>query len=35
MIGAAHHLQGVGMIREATGEEIMKRMAIWTAAIPT
>ena len=31
---ASHHLEGSGAIRGVTGDEIMKRMAIWTSAIP-
>jgi hypothetical protein len=32
---ASLHLEGSGVIRGATGDEIMKRMAIWTSAIPS
>jgi hypothetical protein len=32
---ASLHLQGVGVIHGVTGDEIMKRMAIWTSAIPS
>ena len=28
------HLEGAGAIRGVTGDEIMKRMAIWTSNIP-
>jgi len=31
---ASLHLEGAGVIRGVTGDEIMKRMAIWTNAIP-
>jgi hypothetical protein len=29
------HLEGSGVIRGVTGDEIMRRMAIWTSAIPS
>ena len=29
------HTEGVGVIHGVTGDEIMKRMAIWTSAIPS
>jgi hypothetical protein len=29
------HLQGAGVIRGITGDEIMGRMALWTSVIPT
>ena len=32
---ATLHLEGSGVIRGVTGDEIMKRMAIWTSAIPS
>ena len=32
---AALHLEGVGVIHGVTGDEIAKRMAIWTSAIPS
>src|SRR5436190_22670956 len=32
---ASLHLEGSGAIRGITGDEIMKRMAIWTSAIPS
>jgi hypothetical protein len=32
---AALHLEGSGVIRGVTGDEIMNRMAIWTSAIPS
>jgi hypothetical protein len=32
---ASLHLEGAGVIRGVTGDEIMKRMAIWTSAIPS
>jgi hypothetical protein len=32
---ASLHLEGLGVIRGVTGEEIAKRMAIWTSAIPS
>ena len=32
---ASLHLEGTGVIRGVTGDEIMKRMAIWTSAIPS
>jgi hypothetical protein len=32
---ATHHLEGAGVIRGVTGDEIMKRMAIWASAIPS
>jgi hypothetical protein len=32
---ASLHLEGVGVIHGVTGDEIMKRMAIWTSAIPS
>lgn len=31
---ATLHLDGSGVIRGVTGDEIMKRMAIWTSALP-
>ena len=31
---ATLHLQGVGVIHGVTGDEIARRMAIWTSAIP-
>jgi hypothetical protein len=34
MTRATLHLEGSGVIRGVTGDEIMKRMAIWTSAIP-
>lgn len=35
MTRASLHLEGSGAIRGVTGDEIMKRMAIWTSAIPS
>ena len=32
---ASLHLEGSGVIRGVTGDEIMKRMAIWTGVIPS
>jgi len=32
---ASLHLEGSGVIRGVTGDEIMKRMTIWTSAIPS
>jgi hypothetical protein len=32
---ASLHLEGSGVIRGVTGDELMKRMAIWTSAIPS
>jgi len=32
---ASLHLEGAGVIRGVTGDEIMKRMAIWTSVIPS
>ena len=32
---ASLHLEGLGIIHGVTGDEIMKRMAIWTSAIPS
>ena len=32
---ASLHLEGSGAIRGVTGDEVMKRMAIWTSAIPS
>ena len=32
---ASLHLEGSGVIRGVTGDEIMKRMAIWTSVIPS
>jgi hypothetical protein len=32
---ASLHLEGSGVIRGVTGDEVMKRMAIWTSAIPS
>ena len=32
---ASLHLDGAGVIEGVTGDEIMKRMAIWTSAIPS
>ena len=32
---ASLHLEGSGVIRGVTGDEIMKRMAIWMSAIPS
>ena len=32
---ASLHLEGSGVIRGVTGDEVMKRMAIWTNAIPS
>jgi hypothetical protein len=35
MTRATLHLDGVGVIRGVTGDEIMKRMALWTSTIPS
>jgi len=35
MTRATLHLEGSGHVRGVTGEEVMKRMAIWTSAIPS
>ena len=32
---ASLHLEGSGAVRGVTGDEVMKRMAIWTNAIPS
>ena len=32
---ASLHLEGSGVIRGVTGDELMKRMAIWTSVIPS
>jgi hypothetical protein len=32
---ASLHLEGSGVIRGATGDEVMKRMALWTSVIPS
>ena len=32
---ASLHTEGSGVIRGVTGDEVMKRMAIWTSAIPS
>ena len=32
---ASLHLEGAGVVQGVTGDEIMKRMAIWTSAIPS
>ncbi len=32
---AVLHLEGSGVVRGVTGDEVMKRMAIWTNAIPS
>jgi hypothetical protein len=32
---AALHLEGSGVIRGVTGDEVMKRMAIWTSVLPS
>ena len=34
MARASQHLDGAGVIRGVTGDEVMKRMAIWTSVIP-
>jgi hypothetical protein len=34
-IRASLHLEGLGIIRGVTGDEIMNRMAIWTSATPS
>ena len=34
-IRASLHLEGLGVIRGVTGEEIMKRMAMWAGAVPS
>ena len=35
MTRAAHHLDGYGVIRGVTGDEIKGRMALWTSLIPS
>jgi hypothetical protein len=35
IIRAALHLDGSGVIRGFTGDEVMKRMALWTSVIPS
>lgn len=35
MTRASLHLEGSGNVRGVTGDEVMKRMAIWTSAIPS
>jgi hypothetical protein len=35
MTRATLHLEGSGHVRGVTGDEVMKRMAIWTSAIPS
>lgn len=35
MTRAELHLEGSGSVRGATGEDVMKRMAIWTSLIPS
>ena len=32
---ATLHLEGSGVVRGVTGDEVMKRMAIWASAIPS
>ena len=32
---ATLHLEGAGLIREVTGDEVMGRMALWTSVIPS
>jgi hypothetical protein len=32
---ASLHLEGAGVIRGVTGDEIMNRMAMWVSAIPS
>jgi len=32
---ASHHLDGSGVIRGITGDEVMGRMALWTSVIPS
>jgi len=32
---AAFHLEGSGVIRGVTGNEVMERMALWTSLIPS
>jgi len=32
---ASLHLEGLGVVRGVTGDEVMKRVAIWTNAIPS
>ncbi|HVB98954.1 MAG TPA: hypothetical protein VNJ12_06420 [Candidatus Dormibacteraeota bacterium] len=32
---ASFHLEGSGVVRGVTGDEVMKRMAAWTGAIPS
>ena len=32
---ASMHLEGSGVIRGVTGDEVMKRMALWTSVIPS
>jgi len=31
---ASLHLEGAGVVGGVTGDEVMKRMAVWTSAIP-
>jgi len=35
LIRATFHLEGSGVVGGVTGDEVMKRMAIWTNAIPS
>jgi hypothetical protein len=35
MTRASLHLEGSGVVRGVTGDEIMKRMAIWASIIPS
>jgi hypothetical protein len=32
---ASHHLNGSGVVRGVTGNEVMERMALWTSVIPS
>ncbi len=35
MTRASLHLEGSGVVRGVTGDEVMKRMALWTSVIPS
>lgn len=35
MVRAEFHLQGVGVVRGVSGDDVMKRMEIWKSAIPS
>ena len=32
---ASHHLNGSGVVRGVTGNEVLERMALWTSVIPS